>query len=66
MVRWTVSSLRVKDVELRILGATKIVTLPWRALIMATGNNISFYGDTSRRVLMARLEPTEEKPGTAD
>ncbi len=50
------------DVEIRILGATKIVTLPWRALIMATGNNISFYGDTSRRVLMARLEPAEEKP----
>ena len=50
------------DVELRILGATKIVTLPWRALIMATGNNVSFHGDTSRRVLMARLEPTEEKP----
>lgn len=50
------------DVELRILGATKIVTLPWRALIMATGNNINFFGDTSRRVLMARLEPTEEKP----
>jgi hypothetical protein len=50
------------DVELRILGATKIVTLPWRALIMATGNNIGFHGDTSRRVLMARLEPTEEKP----
>jgi len=50
------------DVELRILGATKIVTLPWRALIMATGNNISFHGDTSRRVLMARLEPAEEKP----
>lgn len=50
------------DVELRILGATKIVTLPWRALIMATGNNVSFHGDTSRRVLMARLEPAEEKP----
>ena len=50
------------DVELRILGATKIVTLPWRALIMATGNNVSFHGDTSRRVLMARLEPEEEKP----
>jgi len=50
------------DVELRVLGATKIVTLPWRALIMATGNNVSFYGDTSRRVLMARLEPAEEKP----
>jgi len=50
------------DVELRILGSHKVVTLQWRAMIMATGNNISFYGDTSRRVLMARLEPTEEKP----
>jgi hypothetical protein len=50
------------DVELRVLGYTKVVTLQWRALIMATGNNISFYGDTSRRVLMARLEPIEEKP----
>jgi hypothetical protein len=50
------------EVDLRVLGATKVLTLPWRALVMATGNNISFYGDTSRRVLMARLEPTEEKP----
>jgi hypothetical protein len=50
------------EVDLRVLGATKVLTLPWRALIMATGNNISLYGDTSRRVLMARLEPTEENP----
>lgn len=50
------------DVELRVLGANKVLTLPWRALIMATGNNMSLYGDTGRRVLMARLEPTEENP----
>ena len=50
------------EVDLRVLGATKVLTLPWRALVMATGNNISLYGDTSRRVLMARLEPTEENP----
>ena len=50
------------EVDLRVLGATKVLTLPWRALVMATGNNMSLYGDTSRRVLMARLEPTEESP----
>jgi putative DNA primase/helicase len=50
------------EVELRVLGATKVLTMPWRALVMATGNNMSLYGDTSRRVLLARLEPTEESP----
>jgi hypothetical protein len=50
------------EVDLRVLGATKVLTLPWRALVMATGNNISLYGDTGRRVLVARLEPTEENP----
>jgi len=50
------------EVDLRVLGATKVLTLPWRALLMATGNNIGLYGDTGRRVLMARLEPAEENP----
>ena len=49
-------------VDLRILGRSEVPTLSWRALIMATGNNMTLYGDTSRRVLMARLEPTEESP----
>lgn len=49
-------------VDLRILGRSQVPTLLWRALIMATGNNMTLYGDTSRRVLMARLEPTEESP----
>jgi hypothetical protein len=50
------------DVDLRVLGATKVLTLPWRALLMATGNNIGLHGDTARRVLMARLEPAEQNP----
>lgn len=49
-------------VDLRILGSTKVLTLPWRAVIMATGNNMSLFGDTARRVLVARLEPKEENP----
>jgi hypothetical protein len=50
------------EVDLRVLGHTDVPTLTWRAMIMATGNNIGFRGDTARRVLMARLEPTEENP----
>jgi hypothetical protein len=49
-------------VDLRVLGRTEVLTLAWRALIMATGNNMTLYGDTARRALMARLEPTEESP----
>jgi Bifunctional DNA primase/polymerase, N-terminal len=49
-------------VELRLLGHNDIVALAWRAVIMATGNNMSLFGDTARRSLMARLEPGDEKP----
>lgn len=49
-------------VELRVLGMSKIPTLSWRAVIFATGNNLSIYADTARRVLMSRLEPTDEHP----
>ena len=49
-------------VELRVLGKTEIPTLSWRAVVFATGNNMSIYADTARRILIARLEPTEEHP----
>ncbi len=49
-------------VDLRVLGSTKVLTLPWRAVIMATGNNMTLFGDTARRVLVARLEPQEASP----
>lgn len=49
-------------VDLRVLGHTDVPTLTWRAVIMATGNNIGFRGDTARRVLMARVESEEENP----
>lgn len=48
--------------ELRVLGKSEVPELRWRALIMATGNNMTLYGDTARRTLMARLEPKEESP----
>lgn len=49
-------------VEIRVLGKSETPELRWRALIMATGNNMVLYADTARRALMARLEPKEESP----
>lgn len=49
-------------VELRPLGRTEILKLPWAAVIMASGNNIVLGEDTVRRVLVARLETPLENP----
>lgn len=47
------------DVELRVLGRSEMPRMPWRAVILATGNNLSIQGDTERRILTSRLEPCE-------
>ena len=52
----------VDTVDLRVLGRTEVLTTRWRAVIMATGNNLTLFGETARRALMARLEPTDENP----
>jgi hypothetical protein len=49
-------------VELRPLGRTEMKVLPWGAVIMASGNNITLCEDTVRRVLIARLETPLERP----
>jgi hypothetical protein len=49
-------------VELRVLGKSEVPILKWRSIIMATGNNVVFTGDTSRRVLVTRLESPLENP----
>lgn len=49
-------------VDLRVLGKTEVLTLPWSAVIMASGNNIVLGEDTVRRVLVARLETPLERP----
>lgn len=49
-------------VDLRVLGRSEVPTLSWRAVVLATGNNMTIYHDTARRILLARLEPDEEQP----
>lgn len=50
------------SVELRVLGKTQMLRLPWGGVIMASGNNLTLGEDTVRRVLIARLESPLENP----
>jgi hypothetical protein len=50
------------DVELRVLGRSEIPSHPWRAVVIATGNNMKVAGDTERRVIKGRIEPDCENP----
>lgn len=49
-------------VELRVLGKSEVPSLRWRAMIMATGNNVDIAGDTARRVLRSMIESPLENP----
>ena len=46
----------------RILGENRSVNLPWSTVLVATGNNIRLAADTSRRVILSRLESAVERP----
>lgn len=46
----------------RVLGRSELPELSWRSIMLATGNNMSLTGDTSRRVLIGRLESPLENP----
>jgi hypothetical protein len=46
----------------RVLGKSKSSSVPNRALLLMTGNNLTLSGDMSRRVLIARIDPRSDKP----
>ena len=46
----------------RILGKSSSGTVPTNALILMSGNNITFKGDLPRRVLKCRIDPKTETP----
>jgi hypothetical protein len=48
--------------KVRILGVSETRECPCRALLLATGNNITFKGDMPRRVLVCRIDSDVEKP----
>lgn len=47
---------------IRILGKTEVVKIDNKSILFATGNNVRFVGDMTRRVLMANLESKAERP----
>lgn len=46
----------------RILQKTESITVPNRALVLLTGNNLCLSGDMPRRVLICRIDPKSEEP----
>lgn len=54
--------LTADHTEVRPLGRSETRKLPWRTLIIATGNGLDIRGDTRRRFLVPRLEPETESP----
>lgn len=56
------SLLTAESVSTRILGQSKVVDLQTSVTVLATGNNLSFGSDMTRRVLLCRLDPQCERP----
>jgi hypothetical protein len=50
------------DVDLRILGRTEMARVAWNAVVMCSGNNLTFGEDTLRRVVRCRQESDLEAP----
>jgi hypothetical protein len=48
--------------EFRKLGGNTMVVVPWRTLVMGSGNNISISRDMNRRVMLNRIESPYSKP----
>lgn len=46
----------------RVLGISKIETLPNKALLILTGNNLRVTGDACRRVLLCRIDSDLDRP----
>ena len=49
-------------VDVRVLGASRLVRIESRATLFATGNNLVLVGDVVRRVLLCSLDPELERP----
>jgi hypothetical protein len=54
--------LTQENVQARILGASERVRLSTRTLVLATGNNMRFRGDISRRVVVCRIDAKMSNP----
>jgi hypothetical protein len=53
-------------VKIRVLGQSQTPECEWRGTMFATGNNVTFEGDMTRRGLIVNLDPNEERPETRE
>ncbi|MEQ1757595.1 MAG: hypothetical protein ABL986_04705 [Vicinamibacterales bacterium] len=60
------SMLSQEVVQARILGQSERRILPTTTLVLASGNNLQFAGDVSRRVVISRLDAKIERPDTRE
>jgi putative DNA primase/helicase len=60
------SMLTQEIVQARILGLSERRVLPSTALVLASGNNLTFAGDASRRAVVCRLDAGVERPDTRE
>lgn len=60
------SMLTQEVVQARILGMSERRILPCTSLVLASGNNLTFAGDTSRRAVICRLDAGIERPDTRE
>lgn len=51
-----------REIRTRILGQTRLMTLPMNTTFFSTGNNLRFRGDLARRVVPVVLDPRTESP----
>jgi hypothetical protein len=56
------SVLTQENFKERLLGLNKTLNVPTNATFLATGNNLTFVGDTSTRAILCRLDPKCERP----
>ncbi len=46
----------------RVLGKSESSSVPNKALLLMTGNNLTLAGDMARRVLVSRIDPETDRP----
>lgn len=56
------AALTAGEIRDRLLGESKMVTAPWSAVLIATGNNLTLKGDLARRVVPVRMDARCEAP----
>ena len=56
------AAITAEMIQGRLLGVSKQVRMPFRAVLVVTGNNLAFRGDLVRRILLCDQDPQMQNP----